>query len=104
MLLHYSTAGLITIITGVYGSTNPSLRKDLWAMLIYSSSTTLPRFATSNTDQYGAQRTPSMVLAYGVKPAALPPSFTKEALGYLAMVRASMCGTTPRQQMLHLSC
>ncbi|XXG76900.1 hypothetical protein AAC387_Pa08g1163 [Persea americana] len=42
MLLHNNSSGLTTIITGVYGSTNPSLKKDLWAVLIDSSSTTLP--------------------------------------------------------------
>ncbi|XXG85990.1 hypothetical protein AAC387_Pa11g0984 [Persea americana] len=48
MLLQNSTASLITIITGVYGSTNPSLKKDLWAMLIDSSLTTLPRCVIRN--------------------------------------------------------
>lgn len=42
LLLHNSTSGLTTIITGVYGSTNPSFGKDLWSILIDSSSTTLP--------------------------------------------------------------
>eukprot|EP00268_Persea_americana_P010495 TRINITY_DN1426_c5_g1_i1.p1 TRINITY_DN1426_c5_g1~~TRINITY_DN1426_c5_g1_i1.p1 ORF type:complete len:254 (-),score=31.85 TRINITY_DN1426_c5_g1_i1:1643-2404(-) len=42
MLLHNNSSRLTTIITGVYGSTNPSFKKDLWAVLIDSSSTTLP--------------------------------------------------------------
>ena len=42
MLLHNPISGLTTLITGVYGSNNPSLRKDLLAILIDSSLTTLP--------------------------------------------------------------
>eukprot|EP00268_Persea_americana_P036452 TRINITY_DN35925_c3_g1_i1.p1 TRINITY_DN35925_c3_g1~~TRINITY_DN35925_c3_g1_i1.p1 ORF type:complete len:115 (+),score=11.74 TRINITY_DN35925_c3_g1_i1:130-474(+) len=42
MLLHNSSTGFNSIITGVYDSTNPSFRKDLWTVLIDSSSTTLP--------------------------------------------------------------
>lgn len=42
MLLLNPISGLSTIITGVYGSNNPSLRKDLWSVLIDSSTSTMP--------------------------------------------------------------
>ncbi|KAJ8644055.1 hypothetical protein MRB53_005803 [Persea americana] len=42
MLLSNPTLGSSTLITGVYGSDNPTLRRDLWKVLIDSSLTTLP--------------------------------------------------------------
>ncbi|XXG61032.1 hypothetical protein AAC387_Pa04g2791 [Persea americana] len=42
MLLQNPILGLSTLITGVYGANNPTLRKDLWKQLIDTSSTTLP--------------------------------------------------------------
>lgn len=42
MLLTNPTSGPSTLITGVYGSTNHSQRRDLWKVLLDCSSTTLP--------------------------------------------------------------
>ena len=42
MLLTNPTSGPSTLITGVYGSTNHSQRRDLWRVLIDTLSTTLP--------------------------------------------------------------
>lgn len=42
LLLTNPATGPHTLITWVYGSTNHSKRKDLWTVLIDSSSTTLP--------------------------------------------------------------
>ncbi|XXG44074.1 hypothetical protein AAC387_Pa01g3964 [Persea americana] len=42
MLLTNQISGLSTQIIGVYGANKPTLRKDLWKVLIDSSSTTLP--------------------------------------------------------------
>ncbi|XXG86452.1 hypothetical protein AAC387_Pa11g1346 [Persea americana] len=42
MLFSNPTSGLSTFITGVYDSTNPTHRKNLWQILINTSPTTLP--------------------------------------------------------------
>ncbi|XXG63323.1 hypothetical protein AAC387_Pa05g1546 [Persea americana] len=39
---HLSISGLSSLITGVYGSNNPTQRKELWKVLIDSSTTTFP--------------------------------------------------------------
>ena len=42
MLLFNSASGLSSLLTRVYGSTNPTHRKDLWQTLIDTSTTTHP--------------------------------------------------------------
>ncbi|XXG76419.1 hypothetical protein AAC387_Pa08g0774 [Persea americana] len=42
MLLHNSISGLSSLISGVYGSNNQSQRKELWKVIIDSSTTTFP--------------------------------------------------------------
>ncbi|XXG59579.1 hypothetical protein AAC387_Pa04g1639 [Persea americana] len=42
MLLHNPISGLSSLIAGVYGSNNPTQRKELWKVLIDSSTTTFP--------------------------------------------------------------
>ncbi|XXG54348.1 hypothetical protein AAC387_Pa03g2254 [Persea americana] len=42
MLLSNATTGTSSLIIGVYGSTNPSHRRNLWQVFINTSTTTLP--------------------------------------------------------------